>query len=499
MANGGNALPPGWYPEPGNPGVSRWWTGRDWSDYREPSAPAPEQQVPVPSARPVMVPASPVHPRRIGVGEIFAVLLLGVLALIGITSGGFGGLLIWFGMGAVGVAAYGLIKGRSKVFRLRSRLAAVGVLGAAFAVLVAGGAAYGSQHPELRSAATVDAPATQKARPAAAAGSATPTNSATAARSLAPDSALAVLASLTVKGKSPLTGYARTKDFGEAWLDVEGNGCDTRDDVLKRDLTGTTTRGCKVETGELTDPYTGRVINFTRGVTTSSAVQIDHVVSLADAWQTGAGLLSLEQRIDLANDPINLFAVDGPTNEAKGDGDAATWLPSNKAFRCEYVAHQVGVKAAYGLRVTAPEKTAMQHVLSGCPSVNAPTSATADLIPIVNLAPSPTPISKPKPKPVATTASVYYANCDAVRAAGKAPLYRGSPGYRSALDRDGDGIACESSSSSSSSSGSSSSGSGSSNSGAPDGATATCRDGTYSYSQHRSGTCSHHGGVEDWF
>lgn len=506
MADGERPFPsPGWYPEPGNPDVSRWWTGRDWSEYRRSStdAPQPAQQRQLRPDSGLSAAGRPACPRRVGVGEILAVLLLGLLALVGTVSAGVSGLLMWLGIGAIGVSLYALIRGRSKVFRLRSRLAAVGVLGVAFAVLAAGSAAYGAQHPGLNSAATVAAPASQSAKATAASRTAVPRSAASAAPSLAPDSALAILATLPVKGKSPLTGYARTEDFGAAWLDVEGNGCDTRDDILKRDLTGITTQGCKVETGVLKDPYSGGVINFTRGVATSSAVQIDHVVSLADAWQTGAQQLSVGQRVDLANDPINLFAVDGPTNEAKGDGDAATWLPAAKSFRCEYVAHQVGVKAAYYLWVTAAEKAAMQRVLSACPAVKAPISVTADLLPAVNVASSPTssPTPSPKPKPLVSKASVYYANCDAVRAAGKAPLDRGSAGYRSALDRDGDGIACESSSSSSSSSssgGSSSSGSSSSNSSAPAGATAICRDGTYSYSQHHSGTCSHHGGVQDW-
>jgi hypothetical protein len=187
--------------------------------------------------------------------------------------------------------------------------------------------------------------------------------------------ALAVLATLPVRGKTPLTGYDRVGDFGQAWLDVDRNGCDTRDDVLARDLAVARRTACKVLQGTLHDPYTRKVIAFRRGATTSERVQIDHVVALANAWRTGAQRLSQAQRERLANDPINLFAVDGPTNEAKGDGDAATWLPPNKAFRCTYVAHQVAVKAAYHLWVTATEKAAIQRVLAACPDARAPRSA----------------------------------------------------------------------------------------------------------------------------
>ena len=184
----------------------------------------------------------------------------------------------------------------------------------------------------------------------------------------AADSALDLLATLPVKGKAPATGYQRTEDFGAAWLDVDRNGCDTRNDILSRDLAGVARRGsCTVLSGTLADPYTGRTIHFVRGVKTSPLVQIDHVVALKNAWITGAQQLTEEQRIRLANDPHNLLAVDGPANQQKSAGDAATWLPSNKAFRCEYVARQVSVKAAYGLWVTPAEHDAIARVLAACP------------------------------------------------------------------------------------------------------------------------------------
>lgn len=189
--------------------------------------------------------------------------------------------------------------------------------------------------------------------------------------------ALALLGTLPVRDKVSLGGYDRVADFGEAWLDVDGNGCDTRNDVLRRDLRAVRTASCKVLQGVLTDPYTGRTIDFRRGATTSDRVQIDHVVALADAWRTGAQRLTAEQRERLANDPINLFAVDGPTNQDKGDADAAAWLPPNAAFRCTYVAHQVAVKAAYHLWVTPVERAAMAGVLRTCPRTPAPRSDLA--------------------------------------------------------------------------------------------------------------------------
>lgn len=160
--------------------------------------------------------------------------------------------------------------------------------------------------------------------------------------------ATSVLETLPVKGRAPKTGYSRDQ-FGAAWADVDHNGCDTRNDILNRDLTNKTykagTHNCVVTSGRLVDPYTAAVIDFVRGQSTSAAVQIDHVVALSDAWQKGAQQLIADRRKQLANDPYNLLAVDGPSNQRKSDGDAATWLPANKSFRCSYVARQIGVKA----------------------------------------------------------------------------------------------------------------------------------------------------------
>ena len=181
--------------------------------------------------------------------------------------------------------------------------------------------------------------------------------------------ALAQLETIPVKGRAPKTGYSR-EEFGPAWADVDRNGCDTRNDILARDLEGETfkpgTQDCVVASGTLDDSYTGTSIRFVRGDTTSSAVQIDHIIALSDAWQKGAQRLSADQRRQLANDPLNLMAADGPTNSAKGDKDAATWLPPNKAFRCEYVARQTAVKAKYQLWVTPAEHAAIAGILGTC-------------------------------------------------------------------------------------------------------------------------------------
>ncbi|HIW95600.1 MAG TPA: HNH endonuclease family protein [Candidatus Corynebacterium gallistercoris] len=178
--------------------------------------------------------------------------------------------------------------------------------------------------------------------------------------------ALALLDTLEVKGRAPKTGYARDQ-FGQRWKDVDRNGCDQRNDVLARDMVEfDAPKGCKVLSGVLMDPYSGQRIDFVRGQDTSRAVQIDHVVALADAWQKGAQQLSPEEREQFANDPLNLLAVDGPLNQQKGAGDAATWLPPNREFRCQYVTIQTEVKAKYRLWVTEAEKQAIAGVLAGC-------------------------------------------------------------------------------------------------------------------------------------
>jgi hypothetical protein len=179
------------------------------------------------------------------------------------------------------------------------------------------------------------------------------------------DDALTVLNSLAVKGRAAKTGYARSQ-FTH-WSDPDRNGCDARNDTLKRDLTQISfksgTRDCKVLTGQLLDPFSGKVITFS---STKSTIDIDHVVALSNAWQTGAAYFDKTKRQQIANDPLNLLAVDFSLNRQKGDGDAATWLPPLKSYRCDYVARQIAVKAKYGLWVTQPEKNAIVKLLEKC-------------------------------------------------------------------------------------------------------------------------------------
>lgn len=187
-------------------------------------------------------------------------------------------------------------------------------------------------------------------------------NNATETNPLAND----ILTKLEVKGRAPKTGYKRT-EFYNGWPDIDG--CNLRQRILKRDFgeTAVTDEKCNVIAGKFYEPYTGEVMEFHTRKEISKGVQIDHVVALSDAWQKGAQYKSSEVRYEIATDPLNLIAVQAAANQQKSDGDAATWLPHNKSFRCQYVARQISVKFKYELWVTEAEKNAMSQILTGCP------------------------------------------------------------------------------------------------------------------------------------
>ncbi|SDQ03989.1 Excalibur calcium-binding domain-containing protein [Quadrisphaera sp. DSM 44207] len=255
----------------------------------------------------------------------------------------------------------------------------------------------------------------------------------------APGSALEALAAVPVKGRAPRTGYERER-FGQAWADVDRNGCDTRNDVLARDLTGEVFEpgsDCVVVSGDLAEPYTPKAVRFQRGEGTSELVQVDHVVALSDAWQKGAQGWDDARRTAFANDPLNLLAVDGELNQAKGDADAATWLPPNRGYRCAYVARQVAVKSAHGLWMTQAEHDAVARVLAACPDEPLPAGDGAP-------APPATPGGAAGAGAAGDGLDPRHGSCSQVVAAGLGPYRRGAdPEYDWYQDGDGDGTACE--------------------------------------------------------
>ncbi|GAA4520416.1 DUF1524 domain-containing protein [Brachybacterium paraconglomeratum] len=329
-----------------------------------------------------------------------------------------------------------------------------------------------SRPVEQTSPAPVGSPTPEQTAPAetSASESAATTSEAaqiTAAPTVEPTSeaadgtALAMLSGLEEKGRAPKTGYDRDS-FG--WRDdLDRNGCDTRNDILRRDLHQITlkegTQGCVVLRGTLDSPYSGDTVDFDR---TDSTIDIDHLVALSDAWQTGAAGWGEDLKREFANDPLNLLAVEASLNRQKGDGDAATWLPPKRDYRCEYVARQIAVKDKYDLWVKPAEADAMERVLSDCEGFLAitgahdwPRAGDGDVVgteaqpstqpaPAPASAPAPAPAKDPAPAPATEDGgSVHFQNCDAARAAGAAPVRTGDPGYRKGLDRDGDGVGCE--------------------------------------------------------
>ena len=457
MRNVGNDdnmnAPAGWYPTPD--GVLRYWDGVQWTRHL---APSPAREASTGAATPSDASdrpgPGPSHAVRGGLANWFGWGGLCLVALLGAAGSGIGGFFVLSGMYVFVVAVVALIRGRVGWARLRTRAAGGVAFGVAMAFTFVGAATADAPETPAAAPTHAQAPSPSLARtPASTSPSPTPTPSVTptpsATRSAvtpakaAKGTALAAVAQLTVKGRAPRTGYSRDQ-FGQAWFDTDRNGCDTRNDMLRRDLADRVMKNwCKVLAGTRSpDPYTGKKIRFVLGG--ASEIDIDHVVPLSDAWQKGAATWAAGKRLAFANDPLNLLAVDAGANRSKGDGDAATWLPPNRSYRCAYVARIVSVKVKYRVWVTPAERDAMVRVLSGCASTALPGPGPA---PTTAALPRSTPTATPTPAPPSAPApeapSVYYENCTAVREAGAAPIRAGEPGYTRKLDRDGDGVACE--------------------------------------------------------
>jgi hypothetical protein len=176
-----------------------------------------------------------------------------------------------------------------------------------------------------------------------------------------------------------IRGHDYRRDaFGDTWTDDNPapgghNGCDTRNDILDRDLIDKTYVSIKrcpnaVASGTLHDPYTNATVPFVRGAQVGAAVQIDHIVPLALAWDLGARSWTDDMRVRFANDPGNLLAVDGPANQDKGDKEPATWMPPNHAFWCQYAVQFANVLRGYGLAVDAPSAAVLRDAAATCPT-----------------------------------------------------------------------------------------------------------------------------------
>lgn len=234
---------------------------------------------------------------------------------------------------------------------------------------------------------------------------------------------------LAVAPEADRAGYDR--DLFEHWT-TQPDGCSTRERVLIDEAVtpAATGSGCAVTTGRWISAYDGVE------VLEASDLDIDHMVPLAEAWDSGANTWDPARREAFANDleaPEALIAVTASSNRSKSDQDPAEWKPPASGYWCTYATAWVTVKVRWELTADQAEHDALASMLATCDG-----------------SPPPPPVSTPPPPtvpattvPPVTSGSVTYANCDAARAAGAAPIYRGEPGYSSKLDRDGDGVACE--------------------------------------------------------
>ncbi len=155
------------------------------------------------------------------------------------------------------------------------------------------------------------------------------------------------------------TQYSRG-EFGSAWFDTDGNSCDTRNDVLAAQLENVVKQGCKVIGGRVNDPYSGQSYEFVVG----GAFPIDHVVSLRDAWGSGAWAWTDYQRLRFANDLLNLQVTTRLMNEQKSDSGPDRWLPPHD--QCGFVKRYVNIKDTYHLAFTGAQQSAIANVLKHC-------------------------------------------------------------------------------------------------------------------------------------
>lgn len=253
------------------------------------------------------------------------------------------------------------------------------------------------------------------------------------------------LAVLTIDDRPSPQGVYRREEWPH-WADVDGNGCDARQDALVAwsIVAATVNRAgtCKVVAGSWVSPYDQRASN------NPGDFDVDHLVPLENAFRSGGWAWSASRRRAYANDPGVLVVASASSNRSKGSDPPDQWRPSNRDSWCAYADGWVKVKSAWGLTVTTSERDALGQMLDTCGlagpvwplggSALTPPAVTP-VTPAVPVAPVVPPTSS-APSP---GGEVYYANCTAARAAGAAPIRAGQPGYRTALDGDKDGIACE--------------------------------------------------------
>ena len=245
-----------------------------------------------------------------------------------------------------------------------------------------------------------------------------------------------LLAALRLAPEVDPGGYDR-EAFGYPAAGTDSRGCNSRARVLVRDSTTPAQvayPGCKVLAGRWVDATTGSAYED------PGQVSIDHLVPLKEAYRSGASTWSTAQLVTFGNDverPEALRVIGGSGNAAKGDKDPARWRPLLRSSWPAYARAWLVVKVAYALSADPAEAEALRDMLAGADGAGATTPASSS----TSIPPGPTTITG-LPGPTESTPT-SFSSCSAVRAAGKAPLLQGQPGYSRTLDGDGDGIACE--------------------------------------------------------
>ena len=165
---------------------------------------------------------------------------------------------------------------------------------------------------------------------------------------------------------SQIPSYDRELYFG-SWTDEDGDCQNTRAEVLIQESLSTlefrSSKNCVVDSGEWLDPYTNNVYYL------ASELDVDHVVPLYNAWQSGAYLWSDFKREEFANDMLfedHLIAVDKYENRQKGAKDPSEWMPTNQDFHCKYVAIWIEIKYLWELAITSPEYKFLDSTISSC-------------------------------------------------------------------------------------------------------------------------------------
>lgn len=325
---------------------------------------------------------------------------------------------------------------------------------ASLALLLSLSACSGQGNPSIPATSPSTGSETASAAPATP-DSATPSQPSVASGEPNPaasaGTALDALQKLPVQTASSTSPYKRA-NFGKSWDDIDNNGCDTRNDILKRDLKDTVVGSdCKVKKGSYADPYTGKVISFDSSTGSGGGIDIDHIIPLSLAWQTGASTWDDGKRLQFANDPLNLLASDASQNRKKGDKDASEYLPPNVSFHCEYVARQVAVRAKYGTWVTPAEKDAIAGVLKSCPdqklpeggpAVSGADASVSTPAPAETVAPVPVAPAVPA-APTAGGNDPQFSSCAKAKGAGFGPYTSADPEFGWYKDGDSDGTVCE--------------------------------------------------------